>query len=304
MSRICRRGTWLPQVATLLLFATVALVAQPAESSRDATNPGAVSARAYQPQIGAPGARIIVGWNRPSRVPSSYVRGYVVWRSDFFQPIQPVGGAFGDTLRQFLDTEATRTVTIFDGTPGDEAGSPTSVGPIPGLQPGQRYSYQISAAYENGLQDRDRDGMPDVGDEYMSPLSVNTRYVTAIAPPVLASLNGRQAVHGVQVDLQALTIEWQQTPGADRYVVWISPDPTFRRGKLAFKVPPTVPVDLGGPETVATTVNAFRGKLRRSQRVFIAVGARNSYDPKPRPFGAIFSAPVQAEVEFTPPPPP
>lgn len=302
MNRVGRRGPWFVQAAALLLFASVPLLVPPAANARDATNPGAISARAYQPAIGAPGAYVLVTWSRPSRVPSSYIQGYVVWRNDFFTPAQRVGGIATDSFRQFTDTEATRNFTAYDGDPGDVAGSPTTFGPVAGLSPGQRYSYQLSAAYRNGLQDRDGDGMPD-DESYMSPLSVSSRLVTAIGTPVITAIDGSPAAHNTQVNLRDLALEWQQAPGANKYVIWISPEPTFRR-KVAFNVPPTIPVNLGGPETVAINLNAFRGILRRTTRAFITIGAKNSAEPAPRPRGWIFSAPVQVEVEIGPPDPP
>lgn len=285
------------------MLATVGLgVFAPPSQAR----PGSIQAFAYQPRFGAPGAFIRLNWNRPRSVPSSYIRGYVIWRGDLFSPVQRVGGLDTDARRWFVDSEATRDVTAFDGDPGStDAGSRTVFPTVPGIVPGQIYSYQVAAAYVNGLQDRDNDGVPDAG-EFMSPLSQRTNWVTAIAPPQITHLNG-QAVGGapLQVDVTRFDLQWQQTPGADTYEIWVSRKPTFKGAKLRIKAGRTLPVDQGGTPTLTRTINIRKGGYRKAQTLYIAVGARNSQDRvKPRPYGAIFSAPVAFQVERTPPPPP
>jgi hypothetical protein len=219
--------------------------------------------------------------------------------------VQVVGGLDTDARHSFLDSEATRNVTAWDGTPGsDDAGGRTVFQSVPGLVPGQFYSYQIAAAYVNGLQDRDNDGQPD-GGNFMSPLSMRSPFVTAISPPRIFQVDGQAPGGATQVDLDSFTLEWEQTPGADTYEIWISRNPNFKGTKLRIKPPKTLPIDLGGPPTVSTTISANRGSLRRSSLLYVTVGARNSRDKyKPRPFGAIFSAPVAVQVEGSPPPPP
>jgi len=291
----------LPRVAGLLALAGALALAPRATAQRDATRPGNVRARAFQQQIGQPGAFIRVGWSRPDRIPSSYILGYVVRRGDFQSPPLVVAGLASDAIRNFTDSQATRTVTAYDGFPGLDAGSLTTF-TAPGLIAGQQYAYQVSAAYENGLQDRDGDGIPDQGEEYMTPVSPSTGFVTAISAPSVFRVNGGLP-GGAPVDLSNLAVEWQQAPGANTYVIWVSTSPTFKK-KVSFNAPRTIPSDLGGPITVSHTIKADRKKLGKSQYVFLTVGARRSGEPKPIPNGAIFSAPVQLLRLDAPPPPP
>ena len=290
-----------------MLFAPalLALTACALLAPREAASGGGLNAYAFQPRLGAPGAFIKVEWSRPSSVPSSYILGYVVWRGSSFSPVQVVGGLDTDARHNWMDSEATRNVTAWDGTPGsDDAGARTVFQSVQGLTPGQLYSYQVTAAYHNGLQDRDGDGMPDDAD-FMSPLSMRSAFVTAMTPPSIFQVDGQSPGGATQVDLDSFTLEWQQTPGADTYEIWISRNPNFKGSKLRIKPPKTLPVDLGGPQTVSTTINANKGSFRKANLLYITVGGRNSQDRiKPRPFGAIFSAPVAVQVEGSPPPPP
>lgn len=272
-------------------------------ASRAQAGSEGLTAYAYQPRLGAPGAFIRLGWNRPRSVPSSYILGYVVWRSNLSSPLQVVGGLDTDARRSFIDSEATRDVTAYDGAPGStDAGARTVFQSVPGIVPGQIYNYQVAAAYVNGLQDRDNDGEPDEG-EFMSPLSLRTNWVTAIAPPLITTVNGDTPGGGtVLINPQSFDLEWQQTPGADTYEIWVSRKPSFNGSKLRIKAPKTVPVDQGGPLTQSLNLNVNRGSFRNARVLYIAVGARNSQDRvKPRPFGAIFSAPVAVQVETLPP---
>jgi len=268
-------------------------------------DPSKIDAYAFQPRIGTPGAFIQVSWSRPGSVPASYILGYQIWRSDLLSPLQVVGGLDTDALRKFTDPELARTITVYNGVPNsDDAGSRTQVMNVPGVFPGVTYQYQVSAAYRNGLQDLDGDRMPDTGVAVMSPFSRISRQVTAIAPPAILSVNGRTPSSGLQVDSQAIALEWQQTPGADSYLIWVSRDPTFRSARAQFNGGQTLAVNRGGSATVSRTISIAKGPLRRARRLFITVGARRSGEPRPRPFGAIFGAPIEVQVETPPPPPP
>lgn len=292
-------------VATATVAALISLSAQAQTTPtpppiRDDTRPTGVRATAFQFGIGFPGAYMKVTWGRPRRVPSSYVLGYVVQRLDAFSGQQVIAGTLTDSVKSVIDSESARTISAYDGTPGQEAGDPADFD-VTGIQPGQVYSYQVSSAYVNGLQDRDGDGERD-DEEFMSPLSSRTGFVTAIAPPTIVQID-EEAAGGNQVDLSQFIISWQQTPGADSYVIWIASDPDFKK-KIQINGPRTVPVDFGGDPIVSQQISANSSKFRRATRLFIAVGARNSGDPKPKPFGAIFSTPVQVVPLGTPPPPP
>lgn len=267
---------------------------------RDQTAPTNVVVRAFQPFIGAPGAFIRVNWARPKRVPSASIFGYVVRRNSFSGFQEVVGGIFGDR-RGFIDTQATRTVSAYDGTPGsDDAGEPADF-TATGIVAGSQYGYQISAAYQNGLQDRDGDGEPDDA-IFMSPSSRGSGMVTAIEPPTIVAIDG-STPNNAQVQLREFQIDWQQTPGANQYVLWVGRDPGFRR-RVQVPLGRTVPVDLGGDVTVSKVVSVARAKFRGARVLYIAVGARAARDPAPVPFGAIFSAPVAIQPLDVPPPPP
>src|SRR5205814_5136935 len=97
---------------------------------------------------------------------------------------------------------------------------------VPGIVPGNEYRFQIATAYTNGLEDRDNNGMPDTGD-FMSPLSVTTSWATAIRPAVIID-----PIQGTEVDTSQLNVTWEQTPGADEYVIWVSSDPKFKTKKV------------------------------------------------------------------------
>lgn len=285
-------------MAALTAVATNAQTQPPVQ--RDQTAPKNVTARATQPYIGAPGAFIRVTWSRPQRVPSSSVLGYVIRRNSFSGFNQVVGGVFGDQ-RGFLDFEAARTISAYDGDPGsDDAGAPTDFD-VTGIVAGSQYGYQVTAAYQNGLQDRDGDGEPDDA-QFMTPPSRGSGMITAIAPPTIVAVNGGTPA-GALVDLSSFQVDWQQTPGANTYVLWVGTDPSFRR-RVQINLGQTVPVDLGGDLTVSKVVSVARAKFRRATALYLSVGARVSRDPKPVPNGAIFSAPIAVQVLNTPPPPP
>jgi len=286
----------------LLVPALLALGAGAVFAPRVQAGSEGLTAYAYQPRLGAPGAYIRMGWSRPRAVPSSYILGYVVWRTDISSPLDRVGGIDTDALHTFIDSEASRNITVYDGIPGStDAGSRTVFQNIPGIVPGRLYNYQVSAAYVNGLQDRDNDGVPDDG-EFMSPLSLRTNWVTAIAPPRVSTVNDQTPGGTLLVDLASFNVEWEQTPGADTYEIWVGRNPSFTGAKLRIKAPKTLPVDLGGEPTVSININANRGSFRNARVLYVAVGARNSKDRiKPRPYGAIFSAPVAIQSETRPP---
>lgn len=303
MSVSCQRLRRPARAAFAAAALGAVLAAASASAQRDTTQPGAITAAAYQRQVGVPGAYIRLDWARPARVPSSYIRGYVVWRQSLFAAPTPIGGTYTD-YRSFLDSEATRSVTYYDGRPGGDATGLTTAAAVQGVVAGELYHYQVAAAYENGLQDRDRDGFPDAGAQFMSPLSVPSRWVTAIGPPTITEVNDNPSPSGTPVDMRRFRVRWQQTPGADTYVIWVSTDPSFRRGRLSLGSRSVVPVNQGGPATVSRVVDASRLKVRRGRRFYVSVGARRSGEPKPKPFGAIFSAPVALVRETAPPPPP
>jgi hypothetical protein len=221
-----------------------------------------------------------------------------VRRLDFTGGLQVVGGIAGDSFRQLIDSEASRTFQAFDGFPGTDAGGLATFTSA-GLVPGQQYSYQVSAAYNNGLQDRDGDGMPDAGAQFMSPNSVGSGWITAVGIPVVTGINGSPP-SGQPVDVSSIDISWQQPPGADTYVIWLSTEPTFKKA-VKINAGREVPVDFGGPSVVTRTVNGNNGKLRKGTNLFITVGGYRSGEPKPLPRGAIFSAPVRVVKEDQPP---
>lgn len=263
-----------------------------------------VEAFGYQTQIGAPGALIKVVWSRPKSVRSSQVLQYVVWRADTTGNIRIVGATETDAIHSFLDSEATRSPNAYDGDPNsNDAGSRSVIDNVPGITPGQQYRYQIATAYLAGLggEDEDGDGVPDDPDQtFMSPLSMTSPWTTAITPPLIT-----EPVQGQQVLLSELVVTWQQTPGADQYVIWISrDDPTFPDNKrVSFGPFRTLPVDQGGDITVSQTLGTEgRRQLAGARTIYVAIGARNSQDAiAPKPRGWIFSPPVGVQPE-TPPP--
>jgi len=269
---------------------------------RNATRAHAVEGFAFQPNIGQPGALIKVTWERPKSIRSSQVLQSIIWRADISGGIRIVGAVDNDSSHMFLDSEATRDVNAFDGDPNsDDAGGRTSIANVPGIQPGQQYRYQMATAYENGLEDRDQDDEPD-DENFMSPLSMSSPWVTAISPPIITD-----PIQGEQVQLDTLPVMWQQTPGADAYVVWLSKSPTFPEDKrVSFGPFRTLPVDQGGDITVSQIIDASgRRQLSGARNVYITVGARNTTDAlAPRPRGFIFSAPVAVQPETPPPDPP
>lgn len=298
--RAVNRRQWIAGAA-ILAGSGLTLGVSQAQGIVDDTRPAEVIARAFQPRFAAPGTFIRVQWQRPSNVPSNTVQGYVVWRGDTQTPLAVVGGLDTDSTRRFIDSAASRTIRAFDGSPGDVAGSRADFDAT-GLRAGERYAYQVASSYQNGLQDRDGDDMPD-DEQYMTPLSQRTRYITALTQPTIVGINGAAPANGMEVDPLSLTVSWNQTPGANAYVLWVSQDPTFRRGKKAFNGGKTLSIDSGGPDTVTKTIS-LPGKLRNAKRLFVAVGARNVRDPRPAPFGAIFSQAVGLKPIQSPPPPP
>lgn len=267
----------------------------------NASRVSTMEAFGWQTSIGAPGAYVQLRWERPRSVRSSQVLQYTIFRDGQVDPQQVlIDGVTTDSHRQYIDREhaalmITNIYTDAPGSVGDTQGTITSTGIVSGLQ----YRYSISTVYQNGLEDRDGDGTPDV-DVFHSPLSNTTSWVTAITPPSITD-----PIQGEQVDLNSLEVTWQQTPGSDTYMIWLSSDPAFHRKRVAFGPFRTVPVDQGGDPRVTQTVNANVRALAGSSRVYVSVGARSSNDREiPRPFGAIFGAPVAVRPETVPPPPP
>ena len=265
------------------------------------TRPHNVEAKGFQRGVGTAGARILVTWDRPKRVPSNQVLGHIVWRTDQFGSFIPVWGTDSDAIRRFEDPDSIHDATFWDGDPGDDAGSRTTETDIPGVVAGQQYRYQVSTAF-NSQADLDGDGAPD-DEDLMSPLSTSSPWATAITPATIII-----PINNAQVDLTQLTLSWQQTPGADKYIVLISTVSNFPKGKgRSVKVGTfrEVPVDLGGDPIITHTISVSSSKLRKARRVFISVGALNTADrATPFPRGAIYSPPVQVRVLGPPPPPP
>jgi hypothetical protein len=295
--RLLGGGTLRMLVGGLLVMGILAIGGRGGTS---ATRAHGVDAAGFQLEVGAPGAFIKVQWDRPKAVKSTQVLQYVVWRTDATTPLQIVAGLDGDGARQFIDNEATRTVSAFDGDPGDVAGSRTDFDDVPGIVPGVQYRYQVATAYRNGLEDRDNDDEPDEED-FMSPLSASSPWITAIRPATIIAPQQSQ-----EVQLDELTLTWQQTEGADTYLVWISRNSNFSPDKrVEFGPFRVLPVDQGGDPELTRTFDARSNKLRGANFVYISVGARNSQDRnKPRPFGAIFSGAVRVRNITNPPPPP
>jgi len=134
----------------------------------------------------------------------------------------------------------------------------------------------------------------------MSPLSSTSTWVTVIRPAVITA-----PLQAAQVDLGELDVTWNQTAGADEYLIWLSADPNFSRPVRFGPFNNEIPVDQGGPATITQRINAQVRQLAGARSVFIAVGAQNSQDAtNPQPRGHIFSTPVSVTPETIPPPPP
>ncbi len=302
--RLLGGGTLRMLVGGLLVMGILAVGGRGGEN---ATRAHGVDAHGFQLEVGAPGAFIKVQWDRPKAVRSTQVLQYVVWRTDSTSPLQIVAALDGDGTRQFIDNEATRTVNAFDGDPGDEAGGRTEIEDVPGIVPGVQYRYQIATAFLRELQDPNDDtgngggGNGTDPEERMSPLSGSSPWITAIRPPTIVAPQQSQ-----EVQLDELTLTWQQTEGADTYLVWISKNANFSNDKrVEFGPFRVLPVDQGGDPEVTRTFDARSAKLKGSQFVYVSVGARNSSDRnKPRPFGAIFSGAVRVRNLTGPPNPP
>jgi hypothetical protein len=297
--RLLGGGTLRMLVGGLLVMGILAVGGRGGTS---ATRAHGVDASGFQLEVGAPGAFIKVQWDRPKAVRSTQVLQYVLWRTDTTTPLQIVAALDGDGSRQFIDNEATRTVNAFDGDPGDVAGDRAEIEDVPGIVPGVQYRYQVATAYRNGLEDRDNppDDEPD-DEDFMSPLSSSSPWITAIRPATIVAPQQSQ-----EVQLDELTLTWQQTEGADTYLVWISKNSNFSPDKrVEFGPFRVLPVDQGGDPEITRTFDARSPKLKGSQFVYISVGSRNSSDRnKPRPFGAIFSGAVRVRNLTGPPNPP
>ncbi|MCC2670795.1 MAG: hypothetical protein K0Q72_3266, partial [Armatimonadetes bacterium] len=248
------------------------ILAMGGRGGRNATRAHEVEAFGYQTQIGAPGALIRVRWERPKSIKTSQVLQYIIWRADTTGGIRIVGAVDNDAIHMLLDSEATRNVNAYDGDPNsDDAGGRTALTNVPGILPGEQFRYQVATAYENGLEDRDNDGMPDTDVDFMSPLSMSSPWTTAITPGIITD-----PIQGEQVQLDTLPVMWQQTPGADTYVIWLSRDPTFPESKrVAFGPFRTLPVNLGGDLVVSQVLDASgRRPLAGAPTVYVTVGAR------------------------------
>ena len=307
--RLLGGGTMRMLVGGLLVMGLLALGGR---GGTAATRAHGVDAAGFQLEVGAPGAFIRVEWDRPKAIKSSQVLQYVVWRTDATTPLQIVAALDGDGTRNFVDNEATRTVNAFDGDPGDEAGDRSEIEDVPGIVPGIQYRYQIATAFRPRLVDPDDDGtggggggggggQGQVPEDTMSPLSASSPWITAIRPATILS-----PVQAQEVQLDELTVTWQQTEGADTYTIWISKNANFPRDKrVEFGPFRVLPVDQGGDPEITRTFDARSAKIRGANFVYISVGARNSQDRnKPRPFGAIYSGAVRVKPIQPPPPPP
>ena len=264
------------------------------------TQPNSARAQGFQRQVGIPGARILVKWDRPKRVPTNDVLGHVVWRMDQFGNFLAVWGTDGDGVRRFEDPDIMHDATFWDGDPNsDDAGSRTVTTDIPGVTAGLQYRYQVATAFTR-RGDLDMDGTPDDLD-VMSPLSSPSNWATAIQPATII-LPAQDA----EVDLTNLTVSWQQTPGADKYILMMSTSGLFpKKGTTTIATFQEVPVDLGGSPIITHTVTVRDGALLGAARVFLTIGALNSGDKrKPAPLGAIFSPSLPLVPLRVPPPPP
>jgi hypothetical protein len=267
----------------------VGLLALGGRGGSSASRPDSVIAYGYQRDIGRPGAFIKIEWDRPKSIRSSQVLGYVVWRTDPRSEPLVVAGVTGDGPKSFIDHEAARSVTFYDGIPGsDDAGGQTTTADVPGILPGEQYRYQVATAYEEGEEDPDPTNQ---GGTFMSPLSRSSDWATAISNPGITAPD-----QGEIEDLRRLRITWTQPLGADSYLIRISRDPTFRDESRGFTAGPfhSVPVEQGGETELTRLIDADRPAVRggstRLRDVYISVGAYNSQDDiKPRPFGAIYS---------------
>lgn len=297
--RLLGGGTLRMLVGGLLVMG---LLAVGGRGGDNATRAHGMFASGFQMEVGAPGAFIKVQWDRPKAVKSTQVLQYIIWRTDATTPLQIVGALDGDATRQFIDNEATRTVTAFDGAPGDDdAGGRTDFEDVPGIVPGVQYRYQVATAFRGRVEDPDDPDSPPTTEDVMSPLSTSSPWITAIRPATILAPQQAQ-----EVQLDELTLTWQQTEGADTYLIWISKSANFSPDKrVEFGPFRVLPVDQGGDPELTRTFDARSPKLRGANFVYISVGARNSQDRnKPRPFGAIFSAAVRVRNIGNPPPPP
>lgn len=309
-------------VGGLLVLGILAIGGQ---GGANAQRPSGVDAFAFQYRIGAPGAVIRVHWDRPRTVPVSSVAQYVIYRADTTGNLQIVGATQGDTLHSFDDTEAVRTLNnVYTSPPGTIGPTAATVTNAPGITPGQQYRYQIATVFYQGELNNSGSGGTTTGTGTgngngngngngtgtgaggnnqgpleVSPLSVSTPWVTAIAPPLIV-----QPTAGQQVNLAQLNVTWQKSAGADQYLIWISKDQRFSNKAVFGPFQASRPEDDGNP-TASVTIDARSAKLASSSTAYITVGAYSSVDQnRPRPFGAIFSPPVAMQPQTSPPPPP
>ncbi|HTE20552.1 MAG TPA: hypothetical protein VK689_19470, partial [Armatimonadota bacterium] len=249
--KILNNGTVRMLAGGLLLLGLLSLGGSGGSNN---TRPDSVEAFGFQLRIGAPGAFIRVTFDRPKSIPSTQVLQYVIYRFDPFVDSRIVGALQSDAAKSFLDSESARTLAnVYTGIPGsDDPGGPGEV-TVPGIVPGTQYRYQVATVFRSRILTPGEEGGGGGGGgggeegtiDRISPLSQSTPWATAIAPPVIG-----RPIGGEQVQLSELGVTFQQTPGADSYIIWVSRDPNFAQGRrLVFRVPRTVPVDQGGPTT-------------------------------------------------------
>lgn len=293
--KILSGGAFKMLVGGLLVLGILALGGR---GGQDATRADGVEAFARQDQVGTQSPVIRVSWDRPKAVNQSSVLQYVVWREDLGGNFAIQGGVHGDSIHYFDDDTTSGTFpNVYTGLPGGDAGTPGDITRI-GIIAGNRYRYQISTAFENGLEDLDGDGVPDDLD-LMSPLSGSSPWITALRPPIITDPKQDDLKN-----LNALSVTWQLAPGADTYFIWVSRNPNFPRDSRVVRGPfRVVPDDTG--QATATQVIDVSGVRRGGRPVFLAVGGKNSQDRlTPRPFGAVFSRAISVRSDDTPPPPP
>ncbi|MCS6949468.1 MAG: hypothetical protein RMM06_00235 [Armatimonadota bacterium] len=212
------------------------------------------------------------------------------------------------SMTEAYDTNIPRTVNYVQIEPGQEVDSPDleEEEDVPGITPGQSYRYAITLIYRfvSPFVGQPGGGQPDQQEAtYRESDRTFTGQATPLTPPqLLQPANGRE-----DVDLTAVTFEFQAVPGAQAYRVEVSTDPTFRDKSRSFY---TDEVSFPAGATVVIRNVNLSGKFRPEQRLYWRAGARNVGDnPGPLPDGAGYryiwsTEPFSFTAPVTPPPPP